>query len=152
MASMPPSATQANFPAPPAVGRGDFPDLSTMMFPSDDPFAYPNQPMSTLESLHGGDQGQPYNMQLFNSFGTGEGYTGISTPFYGPLPSYPMTGRSSNINASHAGGDATGIDGNQGWGQGPEAGRYGGLPTGSGWDSMFGEDWSGAWTDQESRQ
>lgn len=152
MGSMPPSATQPSFSPHLAIGRGDFPDLSTMMFPSNDPFAYPNQPMSTLESLHGGDQGQPYNMQLFNNLGTSEGYTGISAPFYGPLPSYSMIGRSPNLNESHAGGDAIGMDGNQRWGQGPEAGRYGGVPTGSGWDSMFGEDWSGAWTDQGFRQ
>ncbi|KAL8759670.1 MAG: hypothetical protein Q9199_000631 [Rusavskia elegans] len=152
MGSMPLSATQPSFSPQLAIGRGDFPDLSTMMFPSNDPFAYPNQPMSTLESLHGGDQGQSYNMESFNNLGTGEGYYGISAPVFGPLPSDPMMETSPNLNASHAGGDAIGMDGNQGWSQGPEAARYGGLPTGSGWDSMFGEDWSGAWTDQGFRQ
>ncbi|KAL8657826.1 MAG: hypothetical protein Q9226_001530 [Calogaya cf. arnoldii] len=147
----PRSARQANFSPQPAIGRGELPDLSTMMFPSNDPFAYPNQPMSILESLHGGNQGQLFDMQLLNNFSTGEGYSGINAPFYGPLPSYPMLGRSPNTNASHAGGDPAGLDG-QSWNQGPGQGRYGGPSTGSGWDTMFGEDWSGAWTDSSFRQ
>ncbi|KAL8847313.1 MAG: hypothetical protein Q9221_007629 [Calogaya cf. arnoldii] len=143
----PSDARQANFSPQAAIGRGKLPDLSTMMFPSNDPFAYPNQPMSTLESLHGGNQGQFFDMQLFNNFTTGEGYSGNIAPFYGPLPAYPMIGRSPNLNASHAGGDPVGLDG-QSSGQGSGRGRYGGPPTGSGWDTIFGEDWSGAWTNQ----
>ncbi|KAI9817713.1 MAG: hypothetical protein M1832_004607, partial [Thelocarpon impressellum] len=37
--------------AQPSLGEDDaFPDLNAMMFPSADPFAYPNQPMTTLEN------------------------------------------------------------------------------------------------------
>jgi len=34
------------------AGGGGLQDLSAMMFPSADPFAYPNQPMTTLENHH----------------------------------------------------------------------------------------------------
>lgn len=51
--------------SPPFNGSVPLPDLMPMMFPSDDPLAYPNQPMSTLEddhfkqdSLNKGSQGQ----------------------------------------------------------------------------------------------
>ncbi|KAK2867874.1 hypothetical protein FQN49_003390, partial [Arthroderma sp. PD_2] len=38
--------------SPPFNNAAPLPDLMPMMFPSDDPFAYPNQPMSTLEDDH----------------------------------------------------------------------------------------------------
>ncbi|KAF3491731.1 transcriptional regulator [Arthroderma uncinatum] len=38
--------------SPPFNSAAPLPDLMPMMFPSDDPFAYPNQPMSTLEDDH----------------------------------------------------------------------------------------------------
>ncbi|KAL4906244.1 hypothetical protein BDW74DRAFT_151565 [Aspergillus multicolor] len=42
-------AAQFTQPMPNTTG---FPDLMPIMFPSDDPFAYPTQPMSTLENDH----------------------------------------------------------------------------------------------------
>ncbi|KAM5463145.1 Gypsy retrotransposon integrase-like protein 1 [Microsporum ferrugineum] len=38
--------------SPPFNNAAPLPDLMPMMFPSDDPLAYPNQPMSTLEDDH----------------------------------------------------------------------------------------------------
>ncbi|PGH18110.1 hypothetical protein AJ79_00738 [Helicocarpus griseus UAMH5409] len=38
--------------SPPLDSMAYLPDLMPMMFPSDDPFAYPTQPMSTLENDH----------------------------------------------------------------------------------------------------
>ncbi|OAL75137.1 C6 transcription factor [Trichophyton violaceum] len=38
--------------SPPFNGSAPLPDLMPMMFPSDDPLAYPTQPMSTLEDDH----------------------------------------------------------------------------------------------------
>ena len=38
--------------SPPFTQGGQLPDLMPMMFPSGDPLAYPNQPMSTLEDDH----------------------------------------------------------------------------------------------------
>jgi len=37
----------------PQLGNAQIPDLKNVMFPSDNPFAYPNQPMSALESSDG---------------------------------------------------------------------------------------------------
>lgn len=34
------------------LGNPNLPDMKPVMFPSDNPFAYPNQPMSTLEAEH----------------------------------------------------------------------------------------------------
>jgi hypothetical protein len=34
-----------------SLGHSQIPDLKNVMFPSDNPFAYPNQPISTLESV-----------------------------------------------------------------------------------------------------
>lgn len=39
---------------------GNVPDLMPIMFPSDDPFAYPTQPMSTLEDGHFRQDGLPF--------------------------------------------------------------------------------------------
>jgi hypothetical protein len=36
----------------PQMGNVQIPDLKNVMFPGDNPFAYPNQPISTLESSH----------------------------------------------------------------------------------------------------
>ena len=38
--------------SPPLTSNNRLPDLMRVMFPSDDPLAYPNQPMSTLEDDH----------------------------------------------------------------------------------------------------
>lgn len=35
----------------PALDQGRLPDLKSVMFPGDNPFAYPNQPISTLDSM-----------------------------------------------------------------------------------------------------
>lgn len=36
----------------PQIGHSQIPDLKNVMFPSDNPFAYPNQPISTLEAAN----------------------------------------------------------------------------------------------------
>ena len=36
----------------PQMGHSQIPDLKNVMFPSDNPFAYPNQPISTLEAAN----------------------------------------------------------------------------------------------------
>ncbi|KAI9367971.1 fungal-specific transcription factor domain-containing protein [Aspergillus egyptiacus] len=43
---------QFNNTQPMSTNPSGFPDLMPIMFPSDDPFAYPTQPMSTLEDDH----------------------------------------------------------------------------------------------------
>lgn len=48
--------SQSATPAPPDFGtpalvQGQLPDLKSVMFPGDNPFAYPNQPISTLDTM-----------------------------------------------------------------------------------------------------
>jgi hypothetical protein len=47
------SPISPNFDYTPQMGNAQIPDLKNVMFPSDNPFAYPNQPISTLESSDG---------------------------------------------------------------------------------------------------
>ncbi|KAL8818256.1 MAG: hypothetical protein Q9223_003074 [Gallowayella weberi] len=154
MDSMPPSATQSTLSPQQVTARSEFPDLSTMMFPSTDPFAYPNQPMSTLESLHGNDQSQSYDIPLLNNGTIVEPYSNLNGPFYGPLPSYPVmaTQRSPATGTQSHDDQTLAVDGDTGWVQDPQQRRWGGPPAGSNWDAMFGEDWSGGWTDHGYRQ
>jgi hypothetical protein len=42
-----------NYQFTPQLGNAQIPDLKSVMFPSDNPFAYPSQPMSALESADG---------------------------------------------------------------------------------------------------
>ena len=47
------SPMSPNFQFTPQLGNAQIPDLKNVMFPSDNPFAYPNPPMSALESIDG---------------------------------------------------------------------------------------------------
>lgn len=78
----------------------NLPDLMPMMFPSDDPFAYPTQPMSTLEDDHfRHDAGIPSQYPFNSTQGTGMGSTtpgdsdvGVSTPPFDftNMPNFPL--------------------------------------------------------------
>ncbi len=77
---------------------------------------------------------------MFNDGTDGELYNQVDAPFYGPLPSYsnPATQGSAR---------PPGIP-DQTWAQQPGQARYRAPPLGPNWNAMFGEDWSGGWTDQ----
>jgi hypothetical protein len=51
------------------LGNPNLPDMKPVMFPSDNPFAYPNQPMSTLEAQHimNAEQPNPYSSPASSS-------------------------------------------------------------------------------------
>ncbi|CDM33964.1 transcriptional regulator family: Fungal Specific TF [Penicillium roqueforti] len=78
----------------------NLPDLMPMMFPSDDPFAYPTQPMSTLEDAH--FRHDPAGMPSQYSFDSAPGM-GPTTPVdpssaggtptfdFKNIPNYPIT-------------------------------------------------------------
>jgi len=63
------SPVSGQFDFIPRPSRAQIPDLKNVMFPSDNPFAYPNQPMSTLESVDAAQYGIPES--------------GMETPFSG---------------------------------------------------------------------
>lgn len=62
------------------------PDLADIMFPSADPFAYPNQPMMTLENQN---LFRPENTHMFGTSDT------LGTQYFNPLPPYLMQGQQS---------------------------------------------------------
>jgi hypothetical protein len=47
------SPMSPNYPWTPQIGNARIPDLKNVMFPSNDPFAYPNHPISALENADG---------------------------------------------------------------------------------------------------
>lgn len=147
--SIPSSTTQSTYCPPNTTGVSGFPDLTNMMFPSNDPFAYPNQPISVLENLQSSNPDQSFTSQLFADGPNTESYNNPSAPFYGPIPAYSMQGTQST--GAQADGEFRGFDGSQGWAQQPQ-GRFAGPPAGSGWDTIFGEDWSGGWTELGNTQ
>ena len=67
-------------------GNPNLPDLKNVMFPSDNPFAYPNQPISTLESSQF-TSGAQTNSPLFFSANTVPNATfdGMPGPMYNGL-------------------------------------------------------------------
>jgi hypothetical protein len=75
-----------------------FPDLSAMMFPSADPFAYPNQPIMQFENtkqenldiLNGSQARQMY---LSNGNGGSGVYDDLEGQLFGPLPPYLTQGQ-----------------------------------------------------------
>ncbi|KAL8943402.1 MAG: hypothetical protein Q9216_001111 [Gyalolechia sp. 2 TL-2023] len=141
--NVPQNAMQPVYPTPDTTRMSGLPDLSTMMFPSNDPFAYPNQPMTILENLQGSNPDQTFSSQLFDNSANHGSYNNLNAPLYGPLPPYPMQGMRST--GAQVDGEPRGFDGSQWWAQQPQGGFA--PPAGSGWDTIFGEDWSGGWTD-----
>jgi hypothetical protein len=118
-------------------GVAGLPDLNAMMFPSNDPFAYPNQPMTTFENLQFNQNGAAktedtfanlangdFNMNLINSPTTQNLDPGVQV--YGPLPPYldqsqsvtgmdsltlPNNNNSTSNNNDNNVGDMSGING-----------------------------------------
>ncbi|PKX92219.1 putative C6 transcription factor (Mut3) [Aspergillus novofumigatus IBT 16806] len=108
MHSREPSSGQ--FSAQQLANTGNLPDLMPIMFPSDDPFAYPTQPMSTLEDDHFRVDG--LGLQSANQFGFDPSSQGlpsndspmgaVSTPTFDNFGTFPLfnNGTSTGINAT----------------------------------------------------
>ena len=142
------------------------PDLSAMMFPSSDPFAYPNQPVTALENRHSIKQEDNssmnpnmYNLGAPNS--TDSPYDKLEPQMFGQIPSYMMQGEQPesvmhNMQEaiSMSGADPTStamsMQSNEAltW---PEQHQRSGVPPGVDLDSLYGEDW-GSWMNQGYRQ
>ena len=149
-----PSSSLPSSGAPFGMPNNYVPDLSSMMFPSGDPFAYPNQPMTTLEDGRSIKQENTMDSNAFSQpQSSGPPYSSLN---FGSLP-YMMQGQQlefgmQNLNPSmgvsntepltntmpaqrHEGG---------GWAQQQ---RPGATPSGQ----LYGEDWGG-WMNQGYRQ
>lgn len=140
-------------------GGSTLPDLSAMMFPSADPFAYPNQPMMDFEDVKRERAENMYSSQsqaMFLSDGsTGSGvYDNIEGQLFGPLPPYLMQGQQSIQNfdmPSHmAAGMISGLNP-------PDMNYHTGMtPNGdASFEGVFtgeGDEWSNMLADQRYRQ
>ncbi|MCJ1261011.1 hypothetical protein MMC22_000875 [Lobaria immixta] len=152
-----PSVSTPLISGSPGLSSNGFPDLSAMMFPSADPFAYPNQPMTTLESrsfIKSEDCFDANMYDLTNTSIAGGPYDNPDAQIYGQLPPYLMQGQqpgsglqnaSPPLDMNFMGPDSNILamnDGSDGW-TGQQA-RTGGAQR-MNVDQIFGENWSGGW-------
>ena len=88
-------------------GENGLPDMNNMMFPTGDPFAYPEQPMTTFEneqcsrgSMDGFvDPDQKSGLFIPNDIG-GAPYDSLEAQLFGPLPPYLMSGQHPSLGIS----------------------------------------------------
>ena len=159
------STPQAPFGVSQALGDTGLPDVTAMMFPSSNPFAYPNQPMITLEdqqarkqehSFGPVDSGPLYHNASVNS---NHPYDNLEVQCYDPLPPYRMPGQQPGLGTPNVDGamDPHGMSReegvmamNSGAGLGwvPQQPRSNGMNI----DDLFGEEWKGGWVEQGFRQ
>ena len=158
---------------PQGLGVSGLPDLSAMMFPSGDPFAYPNQPTVTLEdrqlmkqepSSFDASSNQSDNLyslpQTINTNNNNPRYDNLEVQHLGPLPPYLMQSQQPCIGPQNLGAQMgmNGPGGNEpsiiamnggigAWGGQQLGGR--GTP-GMNLDEIFGDGWKGGWMDQTS--
>jgi hypothetical protein len=129
------------------------PDLSAMMFPSADPFAYPNQPMMEYdnikqENIGNMPNGLPANNYLSNGAQPGI-YDDLEGQLFGPIPPYLMQGQ-PNFDVSQMDTGMSALN--------PQEINYhtGVTPGGDmSFDGIFsreGDEWSGMLADQRFRQ
>jgi hypothetical protein len=132
------------------------PDLNAMMFPSADPFAYPNQALIEFdnvkqENVGAGHASQGQRMYLSNGVNGPGLYDDLEGQLFGPLPPYLMQGQPNydlqgqmDTSNSMMGGlnpqemlYQTGVTGN-----GETAGNFDGIFSGDGdeWGSMLTSD------------
>ena len=86
---------QSDFNFFPNLAGPGVPDLSAMMFPSADPFAYPNQPMITLENTHRFKQEHDldppsFDLPASSAHGTDMRYDDVNAQDYDQIPVYAM--------------------------------------------------------------
>ena len=136
------------------------PDLSSMMFPSTDPFAYPNQPMTTLENQRSIKQESSVDPNTFSPpNSSGAPYNNLD---YGSLP-YMMQSQqlgfmqsmNPSMDIDHTDTTPTTMPTQRsdrgGWAQQQQQQqqqRPGGTPN---LDQLFAEDWNG-WMNSGYRQ
>lgn len=132
------------------------PDLSAMMFPTSDPFAYPNQPMTTLENQNYIKQEDglfspsipttaSFPNQSFDAqFGAVQNF--VLIPSSQQQPQQPDWALQGMMNGND---DMVGIS--PSWPPQQSSATRGLAPTQGHYDQIFGEDWGG-WMNQGYRQ
>ena len=132
------------------------PDLSAMMFPSEDPFVYPNQPITTLENRQNIKQEETEGMYGVQpaAVSTNAPYEDVDGRHFGGMPAYSVPNQQvgfqmagvSGMNPSHNSIQTPAPE----WIQHAPDQDIGGPPA-TPLDQLFGEDWSG-WINQGYRQ
>lgn len=157
-----PSSSLPSSAAPYGMQKKYVPDLSSMMFPSTDPFAYPNQPMITLEHEQSIKQENPVDPNTFSPpNSSGAPYAELD---YGSLPyvmqtqllGFGMQSVDPSMGMSNTDPTPTTMatQRNEGGGWVQQQQRQQQRPGGTSsenLDQLFGEDWSG-WMNQGYRQ
>ncbi|KAI9803684.1 MAG: hypothetical protein M1833_000596 [Piccolia ochrophora] len=127
----------------------DLPELNAMMFPSTDPFIYPNQPMTSIENPQSGQDmfGNPMSNDMMLPSGTSGGmYDNLEGQLFGPLPPYLMQGQQSNMAFPQQENELMSSAGNAG---SQESQQLAGGVSGMNLDEILGEDdFNGALLDQ----
>ena len=143
----PPSNTRSTFD-PSQQYPNALPDLGDIMFPSTDPFAYPNQPMMTLE---GQNLFRPENTHMFGASDTRNHQNFAPLPPYlmqGPQFGFQPTGARTNL-CSAGDTNTMAIDSATGaWHSGQPQDPSGPGRMRMGYNQFFGQDW----TDQNYRR
>ncbi|KAI9785062.1 MAG: hypothetical protein M1816_000532 [Peltula sp. TS41687] len=92
-----PQQHHAHFSMQQSPDLNSFPQLNAMMFPSTDPFAYPNNPMIILEDQQHQKQGSsdpaPDHFMFMHDQSAGGPYDKMEVQLFGPLPPYLMQGQ-----------------------------------------------------------
>lgn len=147
-----------NYSLPPQFGvNTGVPDLGSMMFPSNDPFAYPNQPMMEFDNI------KQENVMMSNSQvppiylpngGPGQEYDDLQGQLFGPVPPYLQQVQTHFAMQAPMGHGGPGMMGSQG--QGQEMNYHAGVPPNDdmNFDGIFSgdaEDWSTMMADQRYR-
>ncbi|KAL2074597.1 hypothetical protein VTL71DRAFT_8375 [Oculimacula yallundae] len=151
--SSPSNSLHPHYSLPPQFGiNTGVPDLGAMMFPSNDPFAYPNQPMMEFENI------KQENVMMSNTQvppiylpngGPGQEYDDLQGQLFGPLPPYLSQAQTqydmqAPMNSGNMMGGGQGLNYNAGVPINEEM-NFDGIFSGD------GEDWSNMMTDQRYR-
>lgn len=133
-------------------------DLSSVMFPSGDPFVYPNQPMTALEDRQHIKQEQPVQQDVFGPESS-NAFDHVSAPAYAGVPAYNILPSSQPGGFVPQQGLSMSTDGQAisnappsrplpGWV--PQQQQMGRESQPLDLDQLFGEDWGG-WMNQGYR-
>ena len=168
------TTTQQTLGYPQGLGVSGLPDFSAMMFPSGDPFAYPNQPMITLEDGNfmkqetsafdssTGHTGNPYNLPQSNTISSNTPFDNLEAQVFESLPPYLMQGQSQGVGRQNLEaqmgiqspeGNEPSIMAMNGGGMGGWSGQQlgGRVTPGMNLDEIFGDEWKRGWTNQGTR-
>ena len=166
---LPPSASRSTFGFPQSQsypGQG-LPDFSAIMFPSANPFAYPNQPLTTLESRYPKQEDTPDSMDI-SMVKSSPGIQAHASfdndhevQLLEPIPPYMMQGQRPTMQRPQVNLLVDMSRENQGRSSIPFGGELDGWPTqeprlggisAMNLDEVFGGNWNADWTNEEFRQ